>query len=138
MSRENVEAVDAWIAAINRRDLATLLELADPDIDFRSYLATLTGSDGAYRGHDGLTRYVRDLGEAFESFEVQLEEARDLGDTVLMVGRLRAKGRASGLEVEERLAWLHTFRPGTGPGRYLRHQFFATPDGALAAVGKPD
>lgn len=137
MSQENVEAVRAWVAALNRGDLAALLELADPEIEYRSYLATLSGSDGAYRGHEGLRRYVRgDLDEAWESFNVELDEYCDLGgENVLVVGRLQAKGRFSGLEVEEQLAWLHTFRAGTGPGRYIRVQFFATRDEALAAAG---
>ena len=135
MSQENVEAVHEWIAAINRRDLAALLELADPDIEFRSYLAALSGSGGAYRGHDGLKRYLRDLDDAWESFQVEQDECRDLGEIVLMVGRLHARGRSSGLEVKERLAFLHTFREGTGPGRYVRLEFFATVDEALAAAG---
>ncbi len=135
MSRENVEVVQEWVAAINRGDLAKLLEIADPAIEFRSYLARLSGSDGAYRGHDGLRRYIRDLSEAWESFQVEIDECRDLGEIVLMLGRLRARGRSSGLEVEERLAFVHTFREGTGPGRYLRHQFFATSAEALEAVG---
>ena len=138
MSQENVEAVREWIAAINRRDLAALLELADPDIEFRSYLSALSGSDGAYRGHDGLKRYLRDLSDAWESFQVAQDECRDLGETVLMVGRLHARGRASGLEVEERLAFLHTFREGTGPGRYVRHQSFATVDEALEAARRSE
>ena len=135
MSQENVEAVHAWVAAINRRDLAALLELADPALEFRSYLAALSGSDGAYRGHDGLERYLRDLSDAWESFQVEQDECRDLGDVVLMEGRLRAKGRSSGLKIEERLTFLHTFRDGTGPGRYIRHQYFATLGEALEAVG---
>ncbi len=135
MSQENVEAVHEWIAAINRRDLVALLKLADPDLEFRSYLAALSGSDGAYRGHDGLKRYLRDLDDAWESFQVEQDECRDLGETVLMVGRLHARGRSSGLEVKERLAFLHTFREGTGPSRYVRHQFFATVAEALKAAG---
>lgn len=134
MSRENLEAVEAWVAAINRGDLAKLLEIADPAIEFRSYLAKLSGSDGAYRGHDGLRRYIRDLSDAWESFHVEIDEYRDLGETVLMLGRLQARGRSSGLEVEERLAFLHTFREGTGPGRYVRHQFFPSEAQALEAV----
>ena len=43
MSQENVEAVKAWIGALNRRDLSALLVLADPSLEYRSYLASLSG-----------------------------------------------------------------------------------------------
>jgi hypothetical protein len=52
-----------------------------------------------------------------------------------MVGRLRAKGATSGLEVEQELAWLLDFRMGTGPGRFMRVRYFSTPAEALEAVG---
>lgn len=129
-----MEAVQAWVAAINRGDLAQLLELADPHIEYMSYLARLSGDGGAYLGHEGLRRYSRELAEAWEWFEVEVDKYRDLGDKVVTVGRLRAKGKASGLEVEEKLAWLHTFRDGTGPGRYLRHESFPTLADALKAA----
>ena len=135
MSRENVEAVQEWVAALNRRDLLRLLELAAPEIEYRSYLASLSGGDGAYRGHDGLRRYLCELAEAWESFEVEVDEYHDLGDKVVNHGRLKARGSTSGLQVEERLAWLHTFKEGTGPGRYLRHEFFANSAEALEAAG---
>lgn len=134
VSREEVEAVEAWVSAINRRDLRTLMELADPDIEYLSYLAELTGGDGAYHGHDGLRRYLAELAEAWEWFHVEVDEYHDLGDQVVTVGRLRAKGKASGLEIGAQLAWLHTFRRGGGPGRYLRHQSFPTLVEALEAA----
>jgi ketosteroid isomerase-like protein len=137
MSKENVELVQAWVAAINRRALRELLEIAHPDIEYLSYLARLTGDEGRYRGHEGLRRYFGELSEVWEWFQVDVDEYRDLGEHVVNVGRLRAKGKASGLEVEERLAWLHTFTPGTGPGRYLRHEAFPSLDEALEAAGAP-
>jgi ketosteroid isomerase-like protein len=138
MSQENVEAVQSWVAAINRRDLPALLELADPAIEYTSYLAGLLGAEGAYRGHEGLRRYFRELSEAWEWFQVDVDDYRDLGDKVLNFGQLRAKGKASGLEVEQELAWLHTFREGTGPGRYVRHESFATRADALKAAGQDE
>ena len=134
MSEENVEMVREWVAAINRSALDALVELADPGVEYTPYLGSLLGAE-AYRGHDGLGQYVDDLTEAWEWYHVDIDELRDLGDDVLMVGRLSAKGRSSGLEVEERLAWIHTFRKGTGPSRYVRLRFFATPEAALEAAG---
>ena len=134
MSEENLRLVQAWVAAINRGDLDALLELAADDIEYRSYLAVVSGREGSYHGHDGLRQYFGELDEVWDSFHVEVDEYRDLGDQVMNAGRLRARGKASGLEVQERLAWLHTFRAGTGPGRYVRHQAFPDVAAALAAA----
>jgi ketosteroid isomerase-like protein len=136
VSRENVEAVREWVAAINRADADALVALADADVDYMPYLASLAGAGGAYRGHAGLRAYVRDLADAWSWYEVEIHELEDLGASVLMQGRLRATGRTSGLEVDAQMAWLHTFREGTGPGRYLRLRFFESAADALAAAGR--
>lgn len=138
MSQENVKAVEAWLAALHRRDLPALLELAAPEVVYRSYLASLAGEEGAYRGHEGLADFLRDLGDAWEWFHVETTETRDLGNTVFQLGSLQARGRSSGLEVSERFAWLHHFREGTGPGRYLGVERFSTADEALEAMGLPE
>ena len=92
MSQENVEAVQGWVAALNREDLDALLEIADPSVEYVSYLASLSGGVGTYRGHDGIRQFLRDLADAWEWFKVEVDEYRDLGDCVLMVGRLASQG----------------------------------------------
>jgi|SRR5215210_4194830 len=134
MSEENVQTVLEWVAAINAADSARLIELADPEVDYLPYLAALAGEAGAYRGHPGLRQYVQDLVEAWSSYEVEIYELEDLGDHVLMQGRLRGKGRSSGLDVDAEMAWLHTFRAGTGEGRYLRLRFFESRAEAVEAA----
>ena len=135
MSQENVEAVREWVAAVNAGDAARLTELADPDVDYMPYLAALSGAAGAYHGHDGLHQYVDDLSEVWSEYEVEIYELQDLGNHVLMKGRLRGKGRSSGLDVDAEMTWLHTFRDGVGPGRYTRLRFFTDEAEALEAAG---
>ena len=135
MSQENVEAVSEWVTAIIAGNSDRLIELADPQVDYLPYLAALSGAAGAYRGHDGLRQYVRDLSEAWSEYAVEIHHLEDLGDHVLMEGRLRGKGRSSGLEVDSVMAWLHTFRPGGGEGRYLRLRYFTSRSKALEAAG---
>jgi ketosteroid isomerase-like protein len=135
MSQENVEAVKAWVVAINRGDLAALVALADPAVEFRSYLASVAGEQGAYRGHEGLRKYLRDLEDAWERFRIDAREYRDLGDVVFNSGKLEASGRASGLQVEQEFGCIHRFGGGTGPGRFLGMEFFTSRTEALEAVG---
>ena len=80
MSQDNVDAVEVGMAAVTGGDVAALVELSDPVVEFDSFLARVSGGDGAYRGHEGLRRYVRDLAEAWEWFRPEVSECRDLGD----------------------------------------------------------
>jgi ketosteroid isomerase-like protein len=134
VSQENEEMVRRWVAAINRADVDELIRLADPSIYYLPYLGSISGEAGAYRGHDGLRQYVRDLAEAWSAYSVEIQSLEDLGDEVLMEGRLRATGLTSGLDVDAELAWVHSFRSGTGEGRYMRLRFFPDRAEALAAA----
>lgn len=131
MAEGNAQLVQAWLAAIKRRDAEELVALADPDVHYMPYLATLSGGEGAYRGHEGLRQYVRDLDDAWEWYEVSTDECRDLGDHVLFVGRLRAKGETSGLEVHEDITGIYAVRAG----RIAAFDLFDTRAEALQAVG---
>ena len=86
---------------------------------------------GAYHGHEGVGRYVRDLDQAFESFDVDLDGLIDVGDLVLAVGRVHYRGQASGVELEASVGWVFRFRDG----RVLYLRAFRDPEKALAAVG---
>jgi ketosteroid isomerase-like protein len=90
MSQENVEVVRQWVKAINEGDSATLVALADPDVDYLPYLASIGGDASAYRGHDGLRQYLRDLGS------MGLVSRRDPRSP--RPGRPRADGGAAGGE----------------------------------------
>jgi ketosteroid isomerase-like protein len=67
----------------------------------------------------------------FEELRVEPEEFRDLGDDVLVIGRLYARGRDSGVEIESATAWLITLRGG----RLVRSRDYLDPQDALEAAG---
>jgi ketosteroid isomerase-like protein len=138
MSRENVETTRAGVAAMTEGDVERVLDLADPGIEYVSYLSGLAEGGTAYHGHDGLRRFFADLAETWAAFEVEIDEYRSEGNKVMAVGGLKAKGRASGVIVESRLAWVVTFRPGTGPHRATSIRFFVDPEKALEALALPD
>jgi hypothetical protein len=50
---------------------------------------------GGYRGRDGIEQYLVDIGEAWEEYRVLAKEFRDLGDRVVMLGRIEGRGRGS-------------------------------------------
>ena len=130
MSRENVEVVHRIAEAVGQRDIATFLDLTDPAVEWHTSLSVIS-EGGAYHGHEGIRRYVRDLAEAFEGFEVTLDDVFALGDVAMAVGRVAYRGKASGVEQTEEFGWI--FRFHEGQVIYLRA--FRNPEQALAAVG---
>jgi ketosteroid isomerase-like protein len=126
----HVEIVERTLAAFSRRDLDAMLAESDPDIEVRP--AVLGGLDGTvYRGHAGLRDFVADLDAAWREFRVEPEEFRDLGDTVLMLGRTLARGMRSGVELDTPSAYLFGLRDG----KVHTIRTFTSPQDGLAAVG---
>jgi ketosteroid isomerase-like protein len=98
------EAVRVW-------DVDTLLEIYHPDVE----LMPLTGTrveTGGYRGHAGVRAYAAESRDLWEVLEPVGEEFTDLGDKVLVVGRCRVRGRASGAESNPVCAWVVGVRDG--------------------------
>ena len=120
MSRENVELTYRAMDAFNRRDLAALLELVDPDVESIPYELAVEGG-GAYHGHSGFRTWWEDSLAAIPDLRTELDEVRDLGDMTLIRGRLRGQGAGSGASFERtlwqvvewrenKLVWWHAFQ----------------------------
>jgi ketosteroid isomerase-like protein len=130
MSHENVETARRLFPAFNSRDIATLVELLDPDVEWVPIMAVREGR--VYRGHEGVKRWIEDLEEYWELFEMEAEEFRDLGDRVLALGCWRARGRVSGVGLgNEPGTWLTHFRAG----KVVRMQTFTDRAEGLEAAG---
>jgi ketosteroid isomerase-like protein len=111
MSQENVEIARELVDLVVRRDTEAALPYLDPEGEFQS--AIIGAAEGiTYRGHQGFRDWMAESAAAFEELRVDAEEYRDLGDDVLMIGRLHARGRESGVEIDSPTAWIYTFRGG--------------------------
>ena len=97
----NAELYRRCVEAWNDRDAERFLELAHPEIEFRSRLAAVEG--GVYRGHEGMRSYFADLEETFGEIRMEVEEIEERGDWVVATLRQHGTGRASGAEVEWKL-----------------------------------
>ncbi len=116
--------------ALGRRDGPRLVALAQPDVEWLSFFAL--GEEGnMYRGHKGLSQYMSDLGEAFESLVPEVDDAIGAGDIAVLIGRILTRGRGSGAESETPAGWMLKFRDG----RLVRFRAFREPPQALEAVG---
>src|SRR5690242_13968117 len=98
MSRENVDVIKGSIDAYNSRDVEALADLVTPDFElFTAVVGAVEG--GSYRGRDGLVTYFEAVSDAWEEIRILPEEFRDLGESVLLLGRLAGRGRGSGVRV---------------------------------------
>jgi ketosteroid isomerase-like protein len=134
MSQENVEIVRRVYDAAARGDTATVLALYDPEVEFdvaRSPYRRVLGRD-LYRGHEGLRVFFREYRDPWGNIEDDCEELIDAGEHVISVVTSRARGRASGAEVEStRQAGVWTIREG----KIVRAVWFRTRAEALEAAG---
>ncbi len=132
MSRENVENIKRAVAAFNRQDVEGMLEVHDIEVEWHPALQVLLGGEATvYRGHEGVRAFVRDQDEAFAEVRIELLEIRDLGDRLLAIGRLTARGKESGANVETPVAYVADFKNG----KAVRIQSFFDPAEALEAAG---
>ena len=109
MSQENVDRFRAGLEAYNRGDVERWLEDYHPDAVFEARIGPL---EGDYSGHEGLRRLHADIADSWEVFELDCPDVRDLGDRVLALGTIHMIGRGSGIEVEDPVAFVSTFRDG--------------------------
>lgn len=128
MSEKDLEIIRAGVAALNRGDVDGVANALDPDVELVPLRAVLDGT--VYRGHDGMRRWLADMGEDWTRFELHLQEIRELtGGQVLVQARMSLRGK-SGVALDSPAAWLCELRAG----RVSRIQFFTDADSALAGA----
>ena len=128
MSQENVDRFGAAVEAMNRRDIAAVLRLMDPEVRFEHRLAALEGN---FVGLDGVRGWFADLVEHFDAWQIHCPDIRDLDDRVLALGTIRATGKGSGAETELPFTVVARFRDG----RITHFTDFGDKAQALEAAG---
>ncbi len=132
MSQENVEVFKRAFDAINRRDAEGLLSQLDPGVEWHSaILMAMGGKQTVYRGREGVREWLRDLYETLSEFQAEYSEIRDLGDRVVAIGRVRARGAGSKAEIESPHGTVTEFKNG----KATQVRTYLDPKQALAAAG---
>jgi ketosteroid isomerase-like protein len=137
MSQENVDAFKRGLDAYNRRDLDALMDELDPGVEWHPALAVLLGGkQTVFRGHQGVRESIQEEDEALAVYQLEVSEIRDLGNRVLAIGRIRARGRESGAEIESPFYALTESKGTKGKGtRAIRLRTFLDRKEALEAAG---
>jgi ketosteroid isomerase-like protein len=132
VSQENVDKTRDYIDAYNRRDFDAATRWFDPDVEW--VLPEHQRSDSAI-GVKGIIRFWEGLDETFDVLQLLPQEYVDAGDSVATRLRHLAKGKGSGLELENELYHqVITFRDGV----MVRIQYLESWPETLEAAGAHD
>jgi uncharacterized protein len=125
--REHEEVLRGIYDAFNRRDLDGLLSGFHPEIEvdetedlaYAAALLRVLGPrfvvlSGGYRGHEEVKRLFESVWEIAEWFTARPKDFIQIGDAVIVVLRLHARARETGLEGEADTAHLWTMEDGKG------------------------
>jgi ketosteroid isomerase-like protein len=93
MLEENLETIRAFYEAYNRRDFDHLPKPLHPDIELLP-----AGDQAPIKGAARVRAWMEP--DAFESQLIELLDLRAAGDKVLIRGRTKIQGAASGIEAE--------------------------------------
>jgi ketosteroid isomerase-like protein len=131
MSETKADLARRELEIWNAGDVDRLPDLVTSDVEFVPMNAAVVG--GAVRGPEEMARYRRSMEDTWESFRIEPQEFREMGERVLMRGRIVAKGRGSGVELDQPMAGVFWFREG----RISRIESFFDFDKAVeAAAGR--
>jgi ketosteroid isomerase-like protein len=132
MSQENVEVVRRCVELVRRFDGESLgsrvgTDLLDAGLEVHDHDSPdLT----VLRGHRGFLRWIDDWDEAWENWSTEAEEYIEAGDQVVVLTRLSARGKGSGVPVVRRDGMVWTVRNG----KAVRLDYYGSATEALEAV----
>ena len=108
---ENVARARAATELFRRGEVEAFLATMHPEVEIFS-TPDLPNS-GRFEGRQGWVEWSSEWFEAWEGFEVEIEEYEPVGERhVLMSARQRGKGAGSGVPVEMRVYYLTEYRDG--------------------------
>src|ERR687896_987269 len=132
MPRAEVQFLRDGYEALQRGDVETFTALSrerlHPHFEFH-----LVWDGRVLRGLEGTLEWLSDTRETWDDYSQEIVEIADLGDDVLVVLSLSARGGESGVPVAQELAVRWTFEGG----KAVLARSFTSKDEALEAAGRP-
>jgi len=103
--------------------------LMDPELEWTTGLGAVEGE--IFRGHEGVQTYFARLDSAWHEFRLLPDEVRDLGESVLVLGRLEGRGRGGSVPVDAPVGTVWDLRAG----KVWRLRAYLDQSKALQAAG---
>jgi ketosteroid isomerase-like protein len=131
MSQENVEIVGRVLQRYGNQDIEGMLRDVHAEVEI-DYSDSHAPDASVYHGHEACRAFVRGRYEDFEQRSFNATEMIDAPpNSVIAVGRMRGRGRASRAAVQADSVTLWTLRDG----QVSRIKLYQTRAEALEAVG---
>jgi ketosteroid isomerase-like protein len=127
----DIAVIKGVFDAFDRRDVDHAIAHADPEIVFAAITGEELGRDEPYHGHDGLRAYFRDVAAVWEELRLSPDEFRQVGDCVLVTGRVTA--RSASRVVSGSTGWIWRLQDG----KVVYARVYASAGDAIAALGEP-
>jgi len=106
---ERTERLRAGIEEFNRTGLIPT-DLYAPDFELHQS-PSIVGTAGVFHGPGASQASLDELSEAFEDMTFEPERILEApGGEIVVLIHTTGRGRASGLELDNRIAWVFTFR----------------------------
>ena len=119
------QGYDAW----NSGDWTWMETLLAPDFEVDATDRVLNPDH--FEGIEGFRRLAAEMSEVWDSWEIEPVEFIENGDRVFVAHRVRARGKGSGVEVEQTYWSVWTVRDGKG----VRLDLHVDRERALAGAG---
>jgi ketosteroid isomerase-like protein len=91
----------------NRGDRELPPDEIDPEAEVHSAMTGFT-----YKGYDGVRGWMSEIDDQFDSWRISVAEMTNIGEEVLVLGTVTFRGRGSGLEFEQPIGWIYSFKEG--------------------------
>jgi len=117
---DNLAVVQGIYLAFAGQDIASIVPMLDPDVEWREPPNPLNPAAGCRRGHEGFLEWARVGRDAEEVLGLEARRFSADGDTVAVVGHARCRARRTGAEYETDFVHLVELRGG----KVIRFQEF--------------
>jgi len=111
MSQEKADVAERAMDGFNRRDVDAFIQATTADFEWFPALG-MAVEGGSFRGREGVETYFDGLHATWEEVRLVAESVRDLGESVLWLGRIEGRGRGSGVQVDSPIGAVFDFRGG--------------------------
>ena len=109
---ESLRIVRQLYAAFGRRDIAGMLAMLDPDVEWGEPANPFNPAGGTRRGHAGFLEWLQTGNAAEEVLELLPQRCLTDADAVAVVGFTRCRARATGRTYETDFVHLVVLRGG--------------------------
>ena len=105
---ENVDVLRAGYEAFARGDMEAVVAGWDPEIEFDGPNSSRMPNAGSFRGKAEVARLFTGMRERWDDLVLAPDEFVESGDTVVVLGHLEGRAKASGTQVK--VPFVHVWR----------------------------